>query len=337
MVAVRGEPDHNKEYGGRMNTLRLLAAAITICAATLAAAQTYPAKPVRIIVPFAPGGATDIVTRIVAQKLTETWGQTVVVDNRAGAGGNIGADLAAKSAPDGYTLFMPSGSVVTANQHIYKKLSFNAERDFIAITNVASGPQAVVVTNSMPVKSLKELIALARARPKEITFGSAGFGTQTHLAAENFLYSAKIEATHIPYKGEGPALSDLAGGQIQLLTPNMSAAMTFLKSGKIRALGVTSKERVPQLPDVPAVAEFVSGFENLGWFGLVAPAGTPAVIVKKVQADTVAALQSADIKKRFSELGMVPVGNTPDEFAKAMKEESARWAKVVRERKLQLD
>lgn len=320
-----------------MRTANWIAAIVLATVSAVAAAQSYPAKPVRIIVPFAPGGATDIVTRIVAQKLTETWGHTVVVDNRAGAGGNIGADLAAKAAPDGYTLFMPSGSVVTANQHIYKKIPFNAEKDFIAITNVASGPQIVVVTNTMPVKTLKDLIALARARPRDITFGSAGFGTQTHLAAENFLYSAKIEATHIPYKGEGPALADLAGGQIQLLTPNLSAAMGFLTSGKIRALAVTSKERAPQLPNVPAVAEFVPGFENLGWFGLVAPAGTPAAIVKKVHADTVKALQSADIKKRFSELGMVPVGNTPEEFAKAMKEETVRWAKVVRERKLQLD
>ncbi|HEX6007822.1 MAG TPA: tripartite tricarboxylate transporter substrate binding protein [Burkholderiales bacterium] len=320
-----------------MRGLRWLAALALALAATAAAAQNYPTKPVRIIVPFAPGGATDIVTRILAQKLTEAWGQTVVVDNRAGAGGNIGADIAAKSPPDGYTLFMPSGSVMTANQHIYKKISFNAEKDFVAITNVASGPQVVAVTNTMPVKTLKDLIALAKARPKEITFGSAGFGTQTHLAAENFLYSAKVEATHIPYKGEGPALTDLAGGQIQLLTPNLSAAMSFLTSGKIRALGVTSKTRAPQLPNVPAVAEVVPGFENLGWFGLVAPAGTPAAIVKKVHADAVKALQSADIRKRFGELGMVPVGNTPDEFAKAMKEETARWAKVVRERKLQLD
>jgi tripartite-type tricarboxylate transporter receptor subunit TctC len=320
-----------------MRGLRWLAALALALAATAAAAQNYPTKPVRIIVPFAPGGATDIVTRILAQKLTEAWGQTVVVDNRAGAGGNIGADIAAKSPPDGYTLFMPSGSVMTANQHIYKKISFNAEKDFVAITNVASGPQVVAVTNTMPVKTLKDLIALAKARPKEITFGSAGFGTQTHLAAENFLYSAKVEATHIPYKGEGPALTDLAGGQIQLLTPNLSAAMSFLTSGKIRALGVTSKARAQQLPNVPAVAEVVPGFENLGWFGLVAPAGTPAAIVKKVHADAVKALQSADIRKRFGELGMVPVGNTPDEFAKAMKEETARWAKVVRERKLQLD
>jgi len=320
-----------------MRGLKSIAVLALALAAPLAAAQNYPTKPVRIIVPFAPGGATDIVTRILAQKLTEAWGQTVVVDNRAGAGGNIGAEVAAKSPPDGYTLFMPSGSVVTANQHIYRKLGYNAEKDFVAITSVASGPQVVVVTNSMPVKGLKELIALAKARPKEITFGSAGFGTQTHLAAENFLYSAKIEATHIPYKGEGPALSDLAGGQIQLLTPNLSAAMSFLTAGKIRALAVTSKERAPQLPNVPAVAEVVPGFENLGWFGLVAPAGTPPAIVKKVHADTVKALQSADVRKRFSELGMVPVGNTPEEFAKAMKEETVRWAKVVRERKLQLD
>jgi tripartite-type tricarboxylate transporter receptor subunit TctC len=227
--------------------------------------------------------------------------------------------------------------VVTANQHIYKKMPFNAEKDFTAITNVASGPQIVVVANNAPVKSVKELIALAKSNPKSITIGSAGFGTQTHLAAENFLYSAKIEANHIPYKGEGPALADLAGGQIQLLTPNLSAAIGFVTAGKIRALAVTSKQRVPQVPNVPTVAETVPGFENLGWFGLVAPTGTPSAIINKVHADTVKALQSADIKKRFSELGMAPVGNTPAEFARDMKEESARWAKVVRERKLQID
>jgi tripartite-type tricarboxylate transporter receptor subunit TctC len=316
--------------------VKWIAVAVTLVA-TSAAAQNFPTKPVRIIVPFAPGGATDIVTRILAQKLTESWNQTIVVDNRAGAGGNIGGELAAKSPADGYTLFMPSGSVVTANQHIYKKMPFNAEKDFTAITNVASGPQIVVVANNAPVKSVKELIALAKSNPKSITFGSAGFGTQTHLAAENFLYSAKIEANHIPYKGEGPALADLAGGQIQLLTPNLSAAIGFVTAGKIRALAVTSKQRVPQVPNVPTVAETVPGFENLGWFGLVAPTGTPSAIINKVHADTVKALQSADIKKRFSELGMAPVGNTPAEFARDMKEESARWAKVVRERKLQID
>ncbi|MGQ0525339.1 MAG: Bug family tripartite tricarboxylate transporter substrate binding protein, partial [Betaproteobacteria bacterium] len=213
-----------------MRTAKWIAVVVLTLGAVSAGAQTYPTKPVRIIVPFAPGGATDIVTRVVAQKLTEIWGQTIVVDNRAGAGGNIGAELAAKAPADGYTLFMPSGSVVTANQHIYKKIPFNAEKDFAAITNVASGPQVVVVANSVAVKTISDLIALAKSRPKSITFGSAGFGTQTHLAAENFLYSAKIEATHIPYKGEGPALTDLVGGQIQLLTPNLSAAISFVNS-----------------------------------------------------------------------------------------------------------
>jgi tripartite-type tricarboxylate transporter receptor subunit TctC len=311
-----------------------IAAAGAMLLVTVAAAQNFPTKPVRIIVPFAPGGATDIVTRILAQKLTETWGQTIVVDNRAGAGGNIGGELAAKATPDGYTLFMPSGSVVTANQHIYKKMPFNAEKDFLAITNVASGPQALVVHPSFAAKSVKDLIAMAKAKPGSINFGSAGFGTQTHLAAENFVSTAGINAIHVPYKGEGPALIDLIAGQINFLTPNLSAAIGFVKQGKLRALGVTSKQRAPQLPDVPAVAETLPGFENLGWFGLVAPTGTPKAIINKVHADTVKALRSADVKKRFDDLGMVPVGNAPAEFAKAMKEESARWAKVVRERKL---
>lgn len=263
------------------------------------------------------------------------WGQTIVVDNRAGASGNIGGELAARATPDGYTLFMPSGSVVTANQHIYKKMPFNAEKDFVAITNVASGPQVIAVANSVPAKSVKELVALAKAKPRSITFGSAGFGTQTHLAAENFIYTAGIDAIHVPYRGEGPALTDLVGGQIQLLTPNLSAAIGFVTAGRIHALAVTSKQRAPQVPNVPTVAETIPGFENLGWFGLVAPAGTPKAIISKVHADMVKVLQSADVKKRFDELGMVPVGNTPAEFTKAMKEESARWAKVIHERKLQ--
>lgn len=299
-------------------------------------AQNYPNKPVRIIVPFAPGGATDIVTRIVAQRLAEVWKQSVVVDNRAGAGGNIGADLAAKATPDGYTLFMPSGSVVTANQHMYPKLSFNAEKDFVAITNVASGPQALVTHPSFPARTVKDLIAMAKSKPGSVNFGSAGIGTQTHLAAENFAYTAGINVIHIPYKGEGPALVDLVAGQINFLTPNVSASIGFVKQGKLRALGVTSKQRVPQLPDVPAVAETLPGFENLGWFGLVAPRGTPTAILAKVHADTVAVLRSGDVKRRFDDLGMVPVGNSPAEFTKAMREESARWAKVIEQRKLKL-
>ncbi len=324
-----------------MRFARLLAAAVALSPAlapvSAACAQSYPVKPVRIIVPFAPGGATDIVTRILGQKLNEMWGQTVVVDNRAGAGGNIGGELAAKSLPDGYTLFMTSGSIVTANQHIYRKMPFNPEKDLVAITNVASGPQVVAVHPSIPAKGVKELIALARARPGALSFGSAGFGTQTHLAAENFMSAAGMEAVHVPFKGEGPALIDLMSGQIQLLTPNLSAAIGFIGSGKIRALGVTSRQRLTQLPNVPAVAETLPGFENLGWFGLMAPAGTPRAVIDKVYGDTAKALAGADLRKRFEEIGMAPVGNSPEEFAKAIREETQRWGKIVRERKLQIN
>ena len=302
-----------------------------------ATAQVFPAKAVRIIVPFSPGGATDIVTRLVAQKLSEVWGQQVVVDNRAGAGGNIGGELVARSAPDGYTIFMTSGSIITANQHIYKKMPFDPAKDLVPVTNVASGPQVLIVTPSFPPKTIKELIALAKAHPYQISYGSAGFGTQTHLAAENFLYAAKIEVLHVPYKGEAPAIVDTMAGQVPLSTPNLAAAINYIQQGKLRALGVTSKHRSPQLPAVPAVAETLPGFENLGWFGFVVAAGTPKDIIDKIYRDTGKLLEAADIKSRFDGLGMVPVGNSPAEFTRYVHEETDRWAKIVRERKLQVE
>ena len=320
--------------------MRRLKCLTFVCAAFLPVllhAQAYPAKPVRIIVPFSPGGATDIVARLVGQKLTELWGQAVIVDNRAGASGNIGAELAAKSPPDGYTLFMPSGSVVTANQHMQTKLSWNPERDLVPITNVASGPQVVAVHPSFPARGIRGLIEIAKSRPGEITFGSAGVGTQTHLAAENLLFTAGINATHIPYKGEGPAMVDLVAGQIIFVTPNLSAAIGFVQAGKLRALGVTSRKRAPQLPDVPAVAETLSGFENLGWFGLMAPTGTPRTVIDRVYRDTAKALEGADLRKRFDDIGMAPVGNAPADFANAIREEAVRWGKVIRERKLEVN
>jgi tripartite-type tricarboxylate transporter receptor subunit TctC len=300
-------------------------------------AQSYPSKPVRIVVPFAPGGATDIVTRIVAQRLGDAWGQSVVVDNRAGAGGNIGADIVAKAAGDGYTILMTSGSIVTANPHMYKRMPFNPARDFAAVTNVASGPQIIAVNAGFAAKSLKELIDMARAKPRSLTFGSAGIGTQTHLAAESFAVAAGIDAVHVPYKGEGPALIDLLAGQIQFVTPNLSAAIGFVQQGKMRALAVTSKERAKQLPNVPAAAETLPGFENLGWFGLVAPVATPAPVIAKLHLDTVKALQSPEVRTRFEQLGMVPVGNTPGAFSKAISDESLRWARIIRDRKLYVD
>jgi len=193
------------------------------------------------------------------------------------------------------------------------------------------------VTPTFPPKTVKEFIALAKARPKEITYGSAGFGTQTHLAAENFIAAAKIDVIHVPYKGEAPAITDVMAGQVQFATPNLAAAIAFIQQGKLRALGVTSKTRSPQLPNVPAIAETLPGFENLGWFGLMAPAGTPAAVIDKVYRDTAKALEGADLRKRFSDIGMGPVGNPPAEFARAIREESGHWAKIIRERKLEIN
>ena len=314
--------------------IKFLSLLVVAGAASAATAQTCPNRPVRMIVAFSPGGSNDIVTRVISQKLTETWGQSIVVDNRGGAGGNIGGDLAAKATPDGYTLFMTSGSIVSANQHIYRKMPFNPEKDFVAITMVASGPQIIVVNSGFAAKTLKDFIALAKAKPKTITMGTAGFGTQTHLAGENFMHAAGIDAVHVPYKGEGPALIDLLGGQINFVPANLAAAIGQVQQGKLRGLAVTSRERLKQLPDVPAVAETLPGFENLGWFGLVAPTGTPKAVIEKIQADTAKALQAPDIRARYEQLGMVPVGDRPEQFAKTIQEETVRWGKIVRERNL---
>ncbi len=320
-----------------MRLMRCSALGAALIVSASAGAQTYPVKSVRVIVPFAAGGATDIVARVVAQKLNELWGQQVVVDNRAGAGGNIGGELAAKSAPDGYTLFMTSGSIVTANQHIYKKMPFDPAKDLMPVTSVASGPQALIVTPTFPPKTVREFIDLAKAKPRQISYGSAGFGSQTHLAMENFLYTAKIEVVHIPYKGEAPAIVDTMAGQVPVSMPNLAAAINYIQQNKLRALGVTSKQRSPQLPNVPAIAETLTGFENLGWFGFMVPTGTPKEVVDKIYRDTAKALQAADIKSRFEGLGMAPVGDSPADFTKYVREETARWAKIVQERKLQVD
>jgi len=318
-----------------MQTLKRLAAVALLAAfPTLAAAQAFPSKSVKIVVPFAAGGATDVVARLLAQKLQDAWGQPVVVENKAGAGGNIGADLVAKSPGDGYTLLMASGSIVTANPHMYKSLTYDPAKDLVPVTNVSSGPQVIAIHPGVPAKDLREFIALAKANPKTVNYGSAGIGTQTHLAAENFSYAAGIDMTHVPYKGESAAITDLMGGQIQLATPNLAAALNQIKEGKLRALAVTSRERSPQLPDVPAAAEVLPGFENAGWFGLLAAAGTPKDVVEKIQKDSAKILLSAEFREKLAQQGMSPVANTPADFAVAIREESARWAKVIKERGL---
>jgi tripartite-type tricarboxylate transporter receptor subunit TctC len=316
-----------------MNLFRTLAFTLVL-ACSGAFAQGYPNKPVRIVVPFPAGGTTDLVTRILGQKLTEVWGQTAIVENRTGAGGNIGGEAVANSAPNGYTLLMTSGSIVTANQHIYKKMPFDPAKDLVPITNVASGPQVIVVNSDFPAKTLKQFIDTARAQPGVLNYGHAGIGSQTHLAAENFLFAADLNITSVPYKGEGPAMNDLIGKQLTMVTANLAAAMGFINQGKLRALAVTGTQRSPQLPDVPTVAETLPGFENTGWFGLMAPAGTPKEIIDKIYRDTVKILDTAELRGRFYALGMIPVGNTPAEFADAIRAESVRWAKVVRERKI---
>lgn len=307
-------------------------AALTVQPAS--AQQAWPTKPVRIIVPFAPGGSTDVVARMVGQKLSVLWGKPVLIENRAGGGGNVGADVVAKSPADGYTLLMASGSI-TINPHIYKNMPFDTVKDLVPITNVASGPMLVVVHESAPQKTLKDLIDFAKANPGKVNFGSAGVGSQVHLAAENLADAAGIDIAHVAYRGEAPAYNDLMGKQIQMMVGNFAAASVLLGNGRLRALAVTGKERSSQLPDIPTVSEAgLPGFENTGWFGLLAPSGTPASVINMVQADTVRTLAQTDTKARLFVQGMTPVGNSSADFAKAMLAESQRWATVVNNRKL---
>jgi tripartite-type tricarboxylate transporter receptor subunit TctC len=299
-------------------------------------AQSWPQKPVRFIVPFPPGGATDISARLLGEKLTQIWGQSVVIENRGGAGGGVGAAEAARAAPDGYTLFFPSGSVVTANQHVYAKLAYDPEKDFIPVTKVVSGPQVLTVPANSPFKTVKDLVDHARANPGKLTFGHAGIGSQTHLAAENFVWQAKIDALAVPYKGEGPGLAAAVAGETSFFLGNVAAAIGHIYGGRLRALGVTSKNEAAQLPGVPPIAKTIPGFENTGWFGIVAPTGTPNDIVQKVYRDTRKALEASDLRGRLFVQGLAPVGNSPAEMAKEMKEESALWARVVKERNIQV-
>ena len=312
-----------------------LSLALGMLVAASASAQGWPSKPVRFIVPFAPGGATDISARLLGERLTQAWGQTVIIENRSGAAGGVGAAEAARASPDGYTLFFPSGSVMTANQHVYAKLNYNPERDFVPVTNVVTGPQVLAVPANSPFKTVADLIAAAKKDPGKLTFGHAGIGSQTHLAGENFLYQAKINAVAVPYKGEGPALASLVGGETSFAMTNLAATISHINAGRLRALGVT-KDPAPQLPGVPPIGRTVKGFENYGWFGIVAPTGTPAAIVQKVYQDTKKALDSTELKARFFAQGLTPVGDTPEHMGKAMKAESELWARVVNERKIQV-
>ena len=315
---------------------RTVVLAFGIAFSAAAFAQSWPQKPVRFIVPFVAGGVTDVAARAVGEKLSAAWGQPVIVENRPGAGGSLGAAEAARAAPDGYTFFFPSGTVMTANQYIYEKRAYDPENDFVPVTNVVTGPMVLIVAANSPYRNTEDLIRAAKAAPGKFTFGHAGVGAQTHLAGENFVHAAGIDAVAVAYKGDPPAALDVASGQIQFGVLNLAAVLGMVNGGKLKALGVTSLTEAPQLPGVPPIARTLPGFENSGWFGIVARAGTPKEIIQKVHEDTRTALQDPQVKARFQALGLTPVGNSPEEMGKAMAAERARWATVVRERKIQV-
>ena len=320
----------------RCKTLAWIAWLTALCASLFAPAlyaQAWPSKPVKIIVPFQAGGTTDIVARVLATRLQEAWGQSVVVENKTGAGGSIGSNEVAKAKPDGFTLLMASGAIVI-NPHIYAKMSFDLAKDLVPITNVAQGPMVIVVAPQTPANNLKEFIALAKT--KTMSFGSSGVGAQVHMAGENLLFAAGIEMEHVPYRGESAALTDIAGGSVDMMAGNLAGMLPFIKSGKVKALGVTSLERSPAAPDIPTASEAgLPGFVNLGWFGLLAPAGTPKEVIDRVHLDTVKALATDEVKQRLLALGMVGIGNTPAQFGDAMRREGEHWARVVKARKIQ--
>ncbi len=306
--------------------------------AALASAQSYPTKPIRIVVPFPPGGATDILARDVAQKLTEAWGQQVIVDNRPGAGGNIGSELVAKSAPDGYTLEMGTVGTHAINASLYAKMPYDHVKDFVPVILVAGVPNVLVVNPAVPVNSVAELIAYAKANPGKLNFASSGSGTSIHLSGELFKVMAGVQMTHIPYKGSAPALQDLLGGQVQLMFDNLPPSLPQIKAGKLRALAVTTATRAPALPDVPTIAEAgLPGFESSSWFGLLAPAGTPPAIVVKLNAEVAKWLATPDAKERLAKQGANAVGGSPEDFEKHIAAETVKWAKVVKDSGARVD
>jgi tripartite-type tricarboxylate transporter receptor subunit TctC len=306
-------------------------ALVMACIAPSAFAQVYPNHTIRLVVPFPAGGTTDILARDVAKKLTDTLGQPVVVDNRAGAAGNIGADIVAKAAPDGYTLLMGTVGTHAINPSLYAKMPYDHVKDFVPIVLVAGVPNVLVVNPSVPINSVADLIKLAKTKPGTINFASSGSGTSIHLSGELFKTMAGVDMTHVPYKGSSPALVDLMGGQVQIMFDNLPSSLALIKSGKLRAIAVTSQKRAPVLPDVPTVAESgLPGFEASSWFGILAPAGTPAPIVAKLNAEVNKWLQSPEAKEQLLAQGAEPAGGPPEQFVAHIRAESDKWAKVVK-------
>jgi tripartite-type tricarboxylate transporter receptor subunit TctC len=293
-------------------------------------AQTYPTKVVRMIVPFAAGGTTDLMGRILAQKLSETMGQRFIVENRAGAGGNVGSDIVAKAAPDGYTLGMGTVSSHAINPNLYAKMPYDNIKDFAPISLMITQPNALVVNLNVPATNVTELAAALKAKPTGYSYASSGIGTSIHLAAELLKIMTGTQMTHIPYKASSEVMTAVTTGEVQLAFDNLSSVVPHVKEGRLRILGVTSRERSPLMPDVPAIHEALPGFEATSWTGFFAPAGTPREIVERLSRETAAIVRMPDVAERLSQLGATAIGNTPAEFAQFMTAETAKWASVVK-------
>ena len=315
-----------------MNVLRLLFALLfaLLLALPIPALAQYPARAVHVVVPFPAGGPTDILTRALGQKLSERWGQPVVVDNKPGAGGAIGSEFVAKAPADGYTLLMATSSTHSIGPAL-QKLPYDPQRDFAPISQVSNATNVLVVSPKLGVSSVKELIALAKANPGKLNFASSGIGTIPHLTGELFKLKAGVDIQHVPYKGTGLSIPDLANGQVAMLFDSIVTALNYVKSGNVRALAISSPRRTPLAPDLPTMAESgLPGFESETWFGLFGPAATPKDVVARVSADTAAALKAPDLRERFAAVGAEPVGSTPEQFAERVRADTARWAEIIK-------
>nr|WP_280141534.1 MULTISPECIES: tripartite tricarboxylate transporter substrate binding protein [unclassified Beijerinckia] len=299
-------------------------------------AQTYPSRSIQIIVPFPAGGLADVLTRTVGEELSKVLGQPVIAENKPGAGGNVGANLVAKATPDGYTLMMTSAGILSANQFLYKDMSFDPETAFAPISLVADMPMLVLVHKKTDIKTLQELLAAARSKPRGLNFGSAGVGTTGHLGLALLMHVSRVEVSHVPYRGAAPAVNDLVAGHVDGVVDNPPILMDHIQAGTVTPLAVAAKKRLAQLPNVPTSVEAgLPDWQISSWFGFAAPAGTSADIVKKLQGAVAHALQQPNIKKFFNDSAMVPVGNTPEEFAKYIGEERVKWRDVISEAKIQ--
>ncbi len=321
-----------------MRRLIALAACLCMAAPLSVAAQGWPAKPIRLIVPSPPGDGSDLMARAIGQKLSEALGQQVVVDNRPGAGGRLGTELAAKSAPDGYTLIMGNAGSHGINSALYSDLPYDIERDFVAVSQVMRAPNVLVVNAALPATTVAELIALYKANPGKYSYGSGGNGSSAHLSAELFKLMAGVNVVHIPYKGATPALTDLIAGQVVMFMGNLPPAIGHIKSGRVKALAVTTAQRSALVPELPTVAESgLPGYETVAWFGLFAPTGTPKEIVQRLADETAKIVQQPDIRERITGLGGEPVGNAPAAFAATVKSDLAKWRRVVKDANVKVD